>query len=59
MITHDLDEALKWRAMAARFRMLAAETEVEPYRHKFEDAAVDLEVAAMRAEIRPDLIRAS
>lgn len=59
MMTHGLDETLKWRAMAARFRMLAAETEVETYRHKFEDAAVDLEVAAMRAEISPDMIRAS
>jgi hypothetical protein len=59
MITHGPDEALKLRALAARFRALAAETVVEPYWHKFEDAAADLEEAALAAEDhdRPDLAR--
>jgi hypothetical protein len=59
MITHGLDEALKLRAMAARFRALAAQTGAEPYRHKFEDAATELDQAAIGVEIRPDLKRAS
>jgi hypothetical protein len=59
MITHGPDEALKLRAMAARFRALAAETSVEPYCRKFEDAAEELELAALRLELRPDLKQVS
>lgn len=58
MITHGPDEALKLRAMAARFRALAAETEVGPYRQKFDAAAAELEEAAL-AEERPDLKQVS
>jgi hypothetical protein len=60
MITHGPDEALKLRALAARFRALAAETVVEPYRHKFEETAADLEQAALGVESRrPDLKQVS
>ena len=59
MITHGPDEALKLRALAARFRALAAQTEVGPYRRKFEGAASELEEAALAAETRPDLRRVS
>jgi hypothetical protein len=61
MITHGPDEALKLRAMAARFRALAAETVVDPYYRKFEDAAAELEEAALVAEdhVRPNLKRLS
>jgi hypothetical protein len=59
MIAHGPDEALKLRAMAARFRAFAAQTEVEPYRHKFEDAAMELDRAAIGADVRPDLKRVS
>ena len=59
MITHGPDEALKLRAMAARFRALAAETAVEPYRRKFEDAAEELELAALRVEMGADLKQVS
>ena len=59
MITHGPDEALKLRAMAARFRALAAQTEVGPYRRKFEDAAEELEDAALSPKFRPDLKQVS
>ncbi len=59
MITHGPDQALKLRALAARFRALAVDTDVEPYHHKFEDTASKLEEAALAAEDRPDLKRAS
>ena len=59
MITHGPDEALRLRAMAARFRALAAETEVELYREKFEGAAAKLDEAALNVEIRPDLKQVS
>ena len=59
MITHGPDEALKLRAMAARFRALAAQTEVGPYRRKFEAAAAELEEAAAALETRPDLKQVS
>ncbi len=50
MIAHGPDEALKLRALAARFRALAAETEVDRYRRKFEEAALELEDAALLEE---------
>ena len=59
MITHGPDESLKLRSLAARFRALAAETMVEPYHHKFEHAAAELERAALGGEIRPDLKQVS
>ena len=59
MITHGPDEALKLRAMAARFRALAAETEVDTYRRKSEDAAEELELAALRLEMGADLKQVS
>ena len=61
MITHGPDEALKLRAMAARFRALAAGTVVDPYYRKFEDAAAQLEEAALVAEnrVRPELKQVS
>lgn len=59
MIAHGPEEAIKLRALAARFRALAAETTVDPYRHKFEDAAAELEDAARAAENRLDLKRVS
>lgn len=59
MIAHGPDKSLKLRAMAARFRALAAETEVELYRCKFEGAAANLEQAALSEEIRPDLRQVS
>jgi hypothetical protein len=59
MITHGPDEALKLRALAARFRALAAETVVEPYCQKFEDAAAELEQAALVEERCTDLKRVS
>ena len=51
MITHGPDEALKLRAMAARFRALAAETVVDPYYRKFGETAAELEEAAAKAEV--------
>ena len=59
MIPHGPDEPLKLRALAARFRALAAQTEAGFYRHKFEVAAVDLEEAALETEARPDLKQVS
>ena len=59
MITHGPDEALRLRALAARFQALAAQTEAGPYRCKFEGAAADLEEAALTVEVRPDLKQVS
>jgi len=57
------DNALKLRALAARFRALAAETDIELFRRKFESTASELEEAALDAETRvwarPDLKRVS
>jgi hypothetical protein len=60
MITHGPDQALKLRALAARFRALAVDTDVEPYHHKFEETASELEDAAAAEDcFCPDLRRVS
>ena len=61
MISRGPDNALKLRALAARFRGHAAETGVDYFRRKFESTASELEEAAVDAETRkrPDLKQVS
>lgn len=61
MISRGPDTALKLRALAARFRAHAAETEIHYFRRKFESAASELEEAAVDAQTRnsPDLKQVS
>lgn len=51
----DPDPVLKMRALAAQLRAHAAQTSVAHFRHKFENAASELEEQAVDAESRARL----